>query len=82
MQNEQKINVEQLIALETKRLSEQYGKSFLNIEELMELMGLGKDNVFTLMNENDFPIIKVGSRKVISIIAFVSWLFQNHQGGN
>lgn len=77
MQNETKINIEQLIALETKRLSEKYGKSFLDCEELIEITGLGRDNVRALMNTKFFPITKIGNRQVVSIIAFVTWQFKD-----
>ena len=38
--NEQNLNIEQLISAEVKRLSEKYGKSYLDCEELVELTGL------------------------------------------
>ena len=43
--SEQNLNIEQLISAEVKRLSEKYGKSYLDCEELIELTGLGRDNV-------------------------------------
>ena len=46
--NEQNLNIEQLISAEVKRLSEKYGKSYLDCEELVELTGLGRDNVALL----------------------------------
>lgn len=66
-----------LIAIETKRLSEQYGKSFLDCEDIVKITGLGRDNVRALMQSKAFPVIKVGNRKVVSIINFVSWQISN-----
>ena len=70
---EKPYKLEELIALETKRLADKYGKSFLDCENLIELTGLGRDNVRALMKSNTFPILKVGNRQVVSIVNFVSW---------
>lgn len=69
----QDISLEELIALEVKRLSEQYGKTFLDCSDLMQLTGLGRDNVRALMNSKLFPVTKIGNRMVVSILAFVTW---------
>ena len=77
------VNVEQLIADEVKRLSEKYGKSYLDCDELIQLTGLGRDNVRTLMNSANFPVTCVGNRKVVSILAFVTWQLRDFdRGGN
>lgn len=65
--------VENIIAAEVKRLSDKYGKGFLSCEELIEVTGLGRDNVRALMNSTAFPVTKIGNRKVVSILAFVTW---------
>lgn len=70
---EKPYKLEELIALETKRLADKYGKSFLDCENLIEITGLGRDNVRALMKSNAFPILKVGNRQVVSIVNFVSW---------
>ena len=36
------VNIEQIIANEVKRLSDKYGKSYLDCDELIELTGLGR----------------------------------------
>ena len=71
--NNSAVNIEQLIADEVKRLSTQFGKSFLDCENLIELTGLGRDNVRALMHSKAFPVTKVGTRQVVSILAFVAW---------
>ncbi len=81
--NDQNLNIEQLISAEVKRISEKYGKSYLDCEELIELTGLGRDNVRALMSSANFPVTKVGNRKVVSILAFVTWQMRGFdQGGN
>ena len=68
-----KINIEQIISAEVKRLSDKFGKSFLDCDDIVELTGLGKDNVRGLMNGYFFPVTTVGRRKVVSILSFVTW---------
>ena len=47
--NNSAVNIEQLIADEVKRLSAQFGKSFLDCDDIIKLTGLGRDNVRALM---------------------------------
>lgn len=72
------INIEQLISAEIKRISEQFGKSFLDCDELVQLTGLGRDNVRALMKSKTFPTTCIGNRQVVSIAMFVTWQFQNY----
>ena len=64
------IRIEEIIAAETKRLSELFGKTFLDCEDLIRLTGLGRDNVRLLMRSRRFPVVKVGKRQVVSILSF------------
>ena len=70
------INSEQGVAaaLEAKRLSEKYGKDFLDCEDLVAIMGIGKNNARQLLNSDSFPTLEIGNRKVVSVIAFTMWL--------
>lgn len=78
---EPQINIEQLIADEVKRLTARYGKAYLDCEELVELTGLGRDNVRALMCSANFPVTQVGNRKVVSILAFVTWQLRGFDRG-
>ena len=60
-------------ALEAKRLAVKYNKDYLNCDDLVEITGLGKNNVRQMLNSNDFPTIEIGNRKVVSVIAFAMW---------
>jgi hypothetical protein len=60
-------------ALEARRLAEKYGRDYLTCEDLVEILGLGMNNVRHMINGEDFPVIEVGNRKVISVIAFAFW---------
>jgi len=69
------LDAEKLISEEAKRLSERYDKDYLDCEDLMKIMGVGKGNIRTLMNRFDFPTTTVGKRKVISVMAFARWSY-------
>jgi len=72
------INVEQLIANETKRISDKFGKSFLDCEDISQITGLGRDNTRALMKSKQFPIVTVGRRQVVSILSFVTWQMKDY----
>lgn len=80
--NNSAVNIEQVIADEVKRLSAQFGKSFLDCEDIIKLTGLGRDNVRALMRSLRFPVMKVGKRQVVSIVNFVTWQMSENTGGN
>ena len=80
--NNSAVNIEQVIADEVKRLSVQFGKSFLDCEDIMKLTGLGRDNVRALMRSRRFPVVKVGKRQVVSILNFVTWQINETIGGH
>ena len=60
-------------SLEAKRLSEKYGKDFFECEDLIKILGVGRDNVRSLMRSSDFPAKTIGNRRVVSAIAFAMW---------
>jgi len=70
---EKDVSIEEIIINEVGRLSRVYNKTFLDCEDIVELTGLGRDNVRALMNSNSFPVTQVGNRKIVSILAFVAW---------
>lgn len=80
--NNSAVNIEQVIADEVKRLSAQFGKSFLDCEDIIKLTDLGRDNVRALMRSRRFPVMKVGKRQVVSIVNFVTWQMSENTGGN
>lgn len=80
--NNSAVNIEQLIADEVKRLSVQFGKSFLDCDDIIKLTGLGRDNVRALMRSRRFPVTKVGKRQVVSILNFVAWQMSENTGDN
>ena len=66
-------------ALEAKRLAEKYDKDFLDCKDIIQITGLGMNNVRQLMCSEDFPYIQVGNRKVVPTLGFVLWSIKNNQ---
>lgn len=64
-------------ALEAKRLADKYGKDYLSCDDLVVIMGIGKNNARQLLNSLAFPKVAVGNRKVVSVIAFALWSLQD-----
>jgi len=75
------MNIDYLIASEIKRLSEKYQKEYLDCSDIMEITGLGRDNVRLMMSKKDFPRISIGKRKLVSIAGFVTWQITNELRG-
>lgn len=79
----QKLNITELIKNETERLSKKLNKDFLNCEDLIEITGLGRDNVRQLLRSENFPTTRIGNRQVVSILNFVTWTtLQNNEVKN
>ena len=76
------IKIEELISSEAKRISERYGKDYLTCDDIMKITGLGKDNVRTIMNRRDFPTMKIGRRKIVSVLGFATWQIKNTRNIN
>ena len=60
-------------AIEARRLAEKYGKDFLDCDDLVKIIGVGKNNIRQLLNSDTFPTIEIGNRKVVSVIALSVW---------
>ena len=62
-----------IMEFEVERLSKKYNKEFLDCKDLMDILGVGRDNVRKLMRSEGFPTLSIGNRKVVSIMSFVVW---------
>lgn len=71
------LNYEEIIAKETERICTQFGKAFLDCEDLVKLTGLGRDNTRALIKSKQFPLVTVGRRQVVSVLSFVTWQLKN-----
>ena len=75
--NTNELSQKDLIEMEVNRLSNKYQKDFLGCEDIMTITGLGRNNVRDLMNDPNFPTTTIGRRKVVSLVSFVIWQFNN-----
>ena len=76
--NNNQLNIDNLIKSEVDRLTTKYNKDFLDCEDLINIMGIGRDNVRNLMRSKNFPTTKVGKRQVVSVLNFVTWMTLNN----
>ena len=60
-------------AIEARRLAEKYSKDFLDCDDLVQIMGVGRNNIRQLLNSDSFPTVEIGNRKVVSVVAFALW---------
>jgi len=65
-----------IIAYEAERLAKKYNKEFLDCTDLIEILGVGRDNARELMRSEGFPTLTIGNRKVVSVLSFVIWQMQ------
>ena len=53
---------------------------FLNAAMVAKVLGVSPSSGYELMHENDFPVLKVGSRMVVPKEKFMEWV-ERHTGG-
>jgi hypothetical protein len=67
------------VAREAERLATKYGKDTFDCEDLITILGVGRNNVRELMRSKDFPTLTIGNRKVVSALALAIWLLNNRE---
>lgn len=75
------LKIEEIISAEASRLSSKYNKDYLNHNDLIQITGLGRDNVRAMMKRSDFPLTTIGKRQVVSVVLFITWMITNNKGG-
>ena len=54
---------------------------FLNAATVAKALGIAPSSTYELMHEEDFPVLKIGSRLVVPKEKFVEWVQQHTKGG-
>ncbi len=54
---------------------------FLNAELVSKVLGVSPSSGYELMHEPGFPVLKVGSRMVVSKEKFIRWVEEHTAGG-
>ncbi len=75
------MNLDNIISAEIRRITEKYDKEYLDCSDIMKITGLGRDNVRAMMTKIDFPKIRIGKRRIVSVAAFVTWQLTNELRG-
>ena len=55
-------------------------KLTISVSEVGVALGISRPKAYELTNRADFPVVRVGSRKVIPIDAFKKWLEAQTRG--
>ncbi len=76
------MKIEELICAEVERLSKKYNKDYLELKDIMEITGLGRDKVREILNSKDFPLSTYGHKKTVTIMSFVIWQMKNNTKGD
>lgn len=53
---------------------------FLNVAMVAKVLGVSPSSGYELMHEEDFPVLRVGSRMVVPKEKFVEWVEQHTNG--
>ena len=54
---------------------------FLNAEIAAALLGISISSMYELMQEKDFPVLKIGARRVVPKDKFRDWVERSTGGG-
>lgn len=57
--------------MEVKDVSE---KVMIGVSEIMEKMGIGRDNAYEIIKSGEFPVKKIGRRYLVHEEVFDKWL--------
>lgn len=76
------MKIEELICAEVERLSKKFNKDFLELKDVMQITGLGRDKVREIFNSKNFPLSNYGHKQTVSIMAFVIWQMKNNTKGD
>ncbi len=47
---------------------------YLNAQEVMEMLRVGRSTVYALLNRRDFPAVRIGKRLIVSETALQEWM--------
>ena len=54
----------------------------LNVKQLVDLMGVSDSSIYELIQEDDFPSLRIGKRLLVPRDKLVEWIEQNTGGGH
>lgn len=54
---------------------------FLNADMVAKVLGISAASSYELMHSEGFPVLKIGSRMVVSKEKFIAWVEQSTNGG-
>lgn len=62
-----------------ERLTWNQADEILNVDDVADLLNLGKNQVYQLVRRKDFPVIRFGRQYRISKTGLIEWIKNNIQ---
>lgn len=47
---------------------------FMSVEEMADYLGISRSKAYQLVNQSDFPTLRIGRRIVVSVDGLESWV--------
>ena len=54
-------------------------KVVYTVNEIIDLLDIGRNKAYDLVNSNQFPVKHIGKKKVIPIKPFMEWLYSKDE---
>ena len=55
---------------------------FLNAKTVAKVLGVSPSSGYELMNQKNFPTLKIGNRIIVPTERFIQWVERNTSGGD
>lgn len=55
-------------------MSEKHERVMIGVNEIMQMMGIGRNRAYEIIKQKEFPSIKVGRRYLVHKEVFEKWL--------
>lgn len=62
------------VELQAKLLMEKYNKACFGADDLKIILGVGETNIYKLLKDGRLTTLKIGRRKVVSLLALAEFL--------
>lgn len=67
-------NTEKMIGIQAELLMQKYGSACLDVKQMCEALNIGQSNVYELLKGSTLPVLVIGRRKVVSVVALATYL--------
>jgi len=72
-----KIKIGEIYYLMNENNNTTFKKAVYTVTDIQQILGIGKNQAYQLVNSGEFPVRQVGCRKLVSMNVFNTWLNSN-----